>query len=58
MKHSTTRKASSVTPIWKPLGCGSSLLGPHLTPGCPLATLNRPKVPTEITQRSYDSLAP
>ena len=25
MKHPTKRKASSVTPIWKPLGQGSSL---------------------------------
>ena len=25
LKHPTTRKASSVTPIWKPLGQGSSL---------------------------------
>ena len=33
-------------------------LGPHLTPGCPLAPLNLLKVPTEITWRSYDSLTP
>ena len=25
LKHPTTRQASSVTPIWKPLGQGSSL---------------------------------
>ena len=33
-------------------------LGPHLTPGCPLAPLNLLKVPTEITWRSYYSLTP
>ena len=36
---------------WRPLG-------PHLTPGCPLAPLNLLKVPTEITWRSYDGLTP
>ena len=51
LKHPTTRKASSLTPIWKPLGQGNSLhwhpLKPPLTHGCPLTPLNLLKVPTK-----------